>query len=320
MLPEAITAAALRGEYGHATLGKALADLSKWRIGGPCALVVEPASADQVRRFLHHADETQARFIVVGSGSNLLFSDEGFAGACLRIGERLSGIEIDGPMVTADAGAWVPRLARLAGRNGLTGFEHLVGVPGSVGGLITMNGGSQRRTVSEQLVSVESVGRAGDIVVRERDECQFGYRSSIFRSANEVILSARFSLPPRDKTAIRQEMLATLRNRRRKFPLKLPNCGSVFVSNPALHAAVGPPGMAIEQAGLKGLAIGGAQVSERHANFFVNTGGATSRDMRQLIHQVQQVVLRSTGFLMRTEVLFVNSEGDVIPADEAGTD
>jgi UDP-N-acetylmuramate dehydrogenase len=320
MLPSRLTEAALRGDYGDATRGKSLADLSKWKIGGPCALVLEPGNPIQVRRFLQDAAETGARFIVVGSGSNLLFSDTGFDGVCLRIGSRLSAVVINQQSVTAHAGTWVPRLTRAVGRSGLAGLEHLIGVPGSVGGLIAMNGGSQRRSVSERLETVTAISRSGQLSVRNRDECKFGYRTSIFRTTTEIILEARFHLERGDKSAIRREMLATLRSRRRKFPLKQPNCGSVFVSDPAMHAAVGPPGLAIEKLGLKGLAIGDAMVSERHANFFVNKGNATSREMRELIRYVQQAVLRASGFLMRTEVLFVSSSGAVLPADEAERD
>jgi UDP-N-acetylmuramate dehydrogenase len=315
MIPSDIRSVAERGAYGFATFNRPLSELSKWRIGGPCALVVEPSETSQVLSFIEDLACAEIPFVVIGAGSNLLFDDTGFDGVCLRVAGRFSGVQIKDRDVIVKAGTWVPYVARATAKKSLTGFEHTIGIPGSMGGLITMNGGSQRCNISEFLTGVTSIDRAGAMVVRNRDECQFSYRNSVFRSINEIVLSAQFRLCLGDKASIRSLMLKTLRERRKKFPLKEPNCGSVFVSDPAMYADLGPPGYVIEKLGLKGFTIGGAKVSERHANFFVNTGTATARDMLSLIRYVQDMVKQETGYQLRTEVLFVDQKGKIAPAD-----
>lgn len=316
-LPEDFLARALSGRYGRAMQEVPLSYLSRWRIGGRCALVVEPPSQAHIESFLLDTAAAAVPVIVIGGGSNLLFSDEGFRGACLRIGPDFSIVTFNGTRFLAQAGVSVPRLARLAGMHGLRGLEHIVGIPGTLGGLVVMNGGSQRHSVSECVRSVRSIDRHGQVVVRTVDQCRFDYRQSVFRRGREIVLDVEFELVPGKASEIRQRMLGILRDRRGKFPLKKPNCGSVFVSDPGMYATIGPPGLVIERAGLKGLSVGGAMVSTRHANFFVNAGGATARDMLQLIREVRHAVHEQTGFLMRTEVLYVNSDGAIVPADEA---
>lgn len=317
MIPEELLLRARSGHYGAAATRVLLRDFSKWRIGGPCDLLVEPSSRPQIEAFLADTAALGVPVIVIGGGSNLLFSDAGFRGGCLRIASAYAAVAFDGEDVDAQAGIWVPRLARSVAGRGLSGLEHAIGIPGSLGGLVMMNGGSQRRSISEHLQTVTSISRSGRIVTRGVHECAFGYRDSVFRRSEEVILDARFRLQRGDPAAMRRRMLGILRGRRGKFPLKQPNCGSVFVSDARMYETLGPPGAVIEQAGLKGLAVGDAVVSQKHANFFVNAGHATAGDMLRLIGTVRHVVHERTGFWLRTEVLFVNSDGRIVPADEA---
>ena len=199
---------------------------------------------------------------------------------------------------------------------GLTGIERTCGIPGTLGGLICMNGGSQRHGIGEVIVSVTSVDAEGAIRHRSREDCAFAYRHSVFQSNNEVIAGAMLRLEPAaDRGAVRREMLEILGSRRRKFPQKEPNCGSVFVSNPAMYAEYGPPGAMIERLGFKECRVGGAMVSPHHANFIVNVGNATAIDVLSLIAKIKVAVLADTGYAMEVEARFVTVEGEILPAD-----
>ena len=292
-----------------------LAKLSRWRIGGVADVVVEPGSVDELsrlRRFIAHEGLAS---VVIGDTSNLLFSDEGLRAICIKIGVRLSSVRIEGTHVTAEAGIWVPYLARQIQKAGLTGAEHICGIPGTLGGLICMNGGSQRKGIGSAVVTVDSVDVTGAIRHRAAEDCGFAYRRSIFQTTDEIITAAHLHLTPRSSDEIRTEMRTILADRRRKFPRKEPNCGSVFKSNPAMYAEVGPPGAAIERLGFKGHRIGDAMVSQLHANFFVNVGSASAIDMLQLIAQIGAAVEDATGYRMEAEARFVRVDGTIQAAD-----
>lgn len=294
-----------------------LARISQWRIGGRAALLLRPASTAEVaavRRYLH---ECGVGHVVIGLTSNLLFADAGLRVPCLQIGQAMGGVGIDGTEVTAQAGAWVPGLARRLMQAGLTGGEHICGIPGTLGGLICMNGGSQRKGIGSHVVWVESVDRRGAVHRRPAEACGFAYRTSIFQTNEEVVTAVRLRFARGDRRAIRREMREILAERRRKFPRKQPNCGSVFKSNPAMYAEIGPPGAAIERVGFKGRRFGGALVSPRHANFIVNAGGATAADVLQLIQHIRNAVESATGFRMEAEACYVTPLGDIRPADQA---
>lgn len=294
----------------------ALSDISRWRIGGRANVILRPADAGQLAGLRRYFFETGLPHLVIGATSNLLFSDDGLVVPCIQIGSQLSGIRITDDVVEVEAGAWVPGLARKIMQAGLTGAEHICGIPGTMGGLICMNGGSQRKGIGSALVEAVSVDREGHTVRRDQEACGFAYRTSIFQTNSDVILSARLRFTPGgDRQAIRREMLEILGNRRRKFPQKQPNCGSVFKSNPAMYAEVGPPGAVIERLGFKGQRIGDALVSPHHANFIVNDGRAQARDVLQLIARIRNKVIEETGYTMDAEALFVTSAGEVIPTD-----
>lgn len=291
-----------------------LSDLSRWKIGGPAELVIEPTDERSLSSVLAELFRGDVPYIVVGDGSNLLFDDDGFRGVVLRLGRAMARMSVDGTRVTAQAGAWVPAFARFAGTNGLSGIEHTVGIPGTVGGLVAMNGGSQRKGIGDRLVEAVCVDPKGQRHAFTRDECGFAYRTSVFQKRPLTVVEVTLDLERGSASAIRSEMIGIMADRRRKFPLKLPNCGSVFVSDPAMYATVGPPGKAIEQAGLRGHRIGNAQVSERHGNFIVNLGGASSRDVLELIELIRHAVKERTGHSMVCEVRYVAPDGTIRPA------
>lgn len=290
--------------------------LSRWRIGGPASGFVEPASAAELRATLALLAETGVPTLVIGDGSNLLFDDAGFAGVIVKIGPRLGAFQRDGKRVRAEAGLWVPRFARELGRHGLSGLEHTVGIPGTLGGLIYMNGGSQRKGIGSNVVTVRGCDMQGRPFERSQAECAFHYRGSSLQSDGLIVLEADFAFAEANPGAMRREMVAILADRRQKFPKDLPNCGSVFLSNPSMYSVVGPPGAAIERVGLKGTRLGGAELSPLHANFIVNLGGASSADVLGLIHLARTRVHEATGFWMDCEVRHVAPDGLIRPAHE----
>lgn len=292
-----------------------LSAISQWRIGGRADLIVRPSSTGEVVKLMHWFSARGIQPVVIGLTSNLLFDDAGLHVPCLQIGKDMAQVDVDGSTVQAQAGAWVPGLARKLMQAGLGGTEHICGIPGTLGGLICMNGGSQRKGIGESVLAVESVDAHGQIRYRTAEECGFAYRQSIFQTNGEIITGATLKLTPRQRKEMLAEMRVILADRRRKFPRKEPNCGSVFKSNPAMYAEIGPPGVAIERLGLKGLRFGGALVSPLHANFILNTGSATARDVQTLIVHIRNAVEEATGYRMVTEAYFVRANGTIEPAD-----
>jgi UDP-N-acetylmuramate dehydrogenase len=306
-------------DIGLTRLDAPLASYNSWQIGGPADLLVEPETIDQVARVVSFAHGHDIPLLVIGQGTNLLFDDVGFRGIVLKLGNNLSRVEISGNRIIAEAGAWVPGLARKAMLAGLAGLEHTIGIPGTIGGLVLMNGGSQRKGIGENVRRVWIVDRDGRQLELTREECAFAYRSSALQGRGAVVVKAELECERQEPRQIRRLMLADLRERRSKFPRKQPNCGSVFLSTSEMHASVGPPGKVIEDAGLKGTRIGKAEVSQLHANFIVNLGGATSRDVLSLIAHIRKVVQERIGFDLCCEVRYVSPGGDIIPAHQAAT-
>ena len=285
-----------------------------WQIGGPADLLVEPESAAQVAAVVRFAGERGLPLVVIGQGTNLLFDDAGLRGIVLKLGPRFGRITVDGRRMHVQGGAWVPGVARRAMQAGLAGLEHIIGIPGTLGGLVAMNGGSQRKGIGENVRCVEVVERDGTLRTLSHDDCRFAYRESALQGSGAVVVGVVLECERGEPRVIRRAMLADLRERRGKFPRKEPNCGSVFLSTGAMHATVGPPGRIIEEAGLKGLRIGNAEVSHRHANFIVNRGGASARDVLDVIARVRSTVRERIGFELCCEVRHVSAEGEILPA------
>ncbi|WP_245555021.1 UDP-N-acetylmuramate dehydrogenase [Geopsychrobacter electrodiphilus] len=304
-------------DIGQTYHDESLADHCSWRIGGPADLLVEPVSIAQIITLISYTHKHQIPLVVIGQGTNLLFDDAGLRGVALKLGSAFSRIHIDGNIISAEAGAWVPQLARLAMRAGLAGLEHCIGIPGTLGGLVLMNGGSQRKGIGENIRRVWLVDSTGRLQIRSQAECDFAYRSSVLQGEAVVVVKAELECAAGELATIRREMVCDLRERRRKFPRKTPNCGSVFLSTSKMHTSVGPPGQIIEAAGLKGLRCGAAEVSQQHANFILNTGGASSADVLALIAHIRRIVLDQIGFDLHCEVRYVSPQGVVMPADQA---
>lgn len=286
-----------------------LKNLSCWRIGGAADYLAMPRNAHEVALVCRAALEANVPFMVVGHGSNILFDDAGYRGMIVKIGRSFARCRISGTTVRADAGIWAPSLARACAAKGLEGLEHAAGIPGNLGGLLYMNGGSMRCSVGDCVRCVVAMAPDGTVKTLSRDNCGFSYRHSVFQSSRWIILGAELELRQSTAREVRQTMLDILEERRRKFPLELPNCGSVFSNDAELYARFGPPGMIIDKAGLKGTRVGGAEISGKHANFIVNIGGASSSDVFSLVRKVRRKVRDLTGFTLRTEVLYLSPDG-----------
>lgn len=289
-----------------------LSELSRWRIGGCAKVLVYPKSTEDVVEVVNYCRNSSIPKLVVGDTSNLLFDQNGVNAVLIKIGRGMAIKTTTDKVISVQAGVWVPALARYSAARGLTGLEHTAGIPGTIGGLVCMNGGSQRKGIGDSIIEVEAVMPNGDLKTFSKAECNFEYRQSIFQKNGAIVTSIKLELESGDIKNIRRDMLDILKSRRLKFPLKKPNCGSVFASNPKMYDVIGPPGFAIQKVGLKGYSIGGAKISDLHANFFINESCATSDDMLKLILFAKAAVFEKTGFNMRAEVNYVTSDGMVV--------
>ncbi|QYZ67920.1 MAG: UDP-N-acetylenolpyruvoylglucosamine reductase [Gammaproteobacteria bacterium (ex Lamellibrachia satsuma)] len=283
----------LRGEL---LFNEPLSGHTTWRVGGPARRFYRPAdSADLVQFLLQlEADEP---LLWLGLGSNLLVRDGGFPGTVIATQGRLNRLEWqDGTRLNAEAGVSCAKVARTAARAGLCGVEFLAGIPGTLGGALAMNAGAFGGEVWDQVKQVETLDRYGEVRKRTPDDFDIGYRS-VKGTAGEWFLSAELQLQSGDVNASQQVIRTLLERRAATQPTSLPSCGSVFRNPTGNHAA-----KLIESAGLKGTRIGGAQVSEKHANFIINTGDATAADIEALINKVQSEVELHSGVLLLPEV------------------
>jgi len=291
-----------------------LSKVSRWKIGGVADCVVSPSTHDEIKSIVQFLRAIDVPFLPFGATSNLLFSDKGLHAVGICIGHRLSGIEIDGANFHVKGGTWVPLLARKVGLAGFCGIEHVCGIPGTVAGLVVMNGGSLRQSISENLVEVTTITTLGETLITPKKDCGFAYRTSHFQTNNQIITGVNFHFERREQTSsIRRHMLKILADRRSKFPQKMPNCGSVFKVNDEMYSEIGPPGAVLDRLGFKGRQIGAAQVSKEHANFINNIGGASANDVKNLANEMREAVLLATGYTLVPEAYFVEPCGSVLP-------
>ncbi|MEC8441572.1 MAG: UDP-N-acetylmuramate dehydrogenase [Cyanobacteriota bacterium] len=277
-----------------------LADFTTWRVGGPAQWLLEPTSLVETISALTWAHDQKLPCRVIGAGSNLLIHDDGLQGLTVSL-RRLQGATLDPEtgQVDALAGEPIPTLARRAARAGLRGLAWSVGIPGTVGGAAVMNAGAQGGCTADVLEAVRVVPlRGGDSFEISRDELAFGYRHSRLQQEELVVLSARFQLEPgHDPEELGRLTSSNLSHRTGTQPYTQPSCGSVFRNPEPLKA-----GRLIEELGLKGTRVGGAEVSTLHANFIVNTGCATAMDIDRLIKHVQDQVQSAHAVHLHPEV------------------
>lgn len=290
---------------------------SYWRVGGTADFIFIVNSIIELKDALSFLNKLNLPFIIIGNTSNLLFSDSGVRGGLIKLGPKFSYCQFEQQSITVGGGIYLPNLVRQCVNQGLSGIEHLIGVPATLGGAVYMNAGSQRKSISERLISIDSIDESGMLITRSKDDCFFSYRNSIFQSNSELILSATIHLDYKESSLIRRECLDILKSRNQKFPRKKPSCGSVFISNPSMYDSYGPPGKILEDVGLKGFKIGGASISSKHANFIVNDGDAKASDILSLIAIAIEKVKAETGFQLESEAKYVSEDCVFINADTA---
>ena len=277
-------------------------------IGGPADIFVDAASADEILKTCQLARSREVPFFIVGNGSNLLVSDEGIRGVVIHLGKAFSDVERDGDIIKAQAGATLGKIARTALDASLTGFEFAAGIPGSFGGAVSMNAGAYGGEMKDILLDVDLLTPQGEIITLKTEDMDLSYRHSIVFEKDYIVLGARIRLQPGDGQVIREKMDQLAQARREKQPLEYPSAGSTFKRPPGYFA-----GKLIQDAGLKGYTVGGAMVSEKHAGFVVNHGGATAEEVRFLIRQVQKRIQNQFGVHMEPEVRFLGFEDEVAP-------
>ncbi|WP_177505423.1 UDP-N-acetylmuramate dehydrogenase [Anaerosinus sp.] len=268
-----------------------------FKIGGPADYLLLPASLDELTEVLVAVKSYDMPLTILGNGSNVLVLDRGIRGVVIKFDKSFAYLKQKEDSVIAGAGALLKDVSKFAARCGLTGMEFAVGIPGSIGGAVFMNAGAYDGEISHIVSAVTAVSRDGEVKRFERNELDFGYRHSIFQENGDIICEIELSLMAGIHTEIHDKMGDLTQRRESRQPLEMPSAGSTF-KRPVGHFA----GTLIEQSGLKGFRIGGAQVSPKHAGFVINAGDAKAQDVLDLINEVQRLVYEKHGVKLYPEV------------------
>lgn len=274
-----------------------------FRIGGPADYLATPTNVDELLALINIAKENELPITLIGNGSNLLVRDKGIRGLVIKIANQMAGESIEGNVLTFDAGISLALASHKAAKLGFTGMEFASGIPGTIGGAAYMNAGAYDGEMKNIIKSVRILKEDGTIEELSDEEMQFGYRKSVIQGTKDIVVSVTVELTPGDKQAIYAKMADFNERRTSKQPLDKPSAGSTFKRPPGYFA-----GTLIDQAGLKGYTVGGAQVSEKHAGFVINIGDATCADVLQLIKDVQDKIMEINGVKLETEVLVLGEE------------
>ncbi|WP_194192185.1 UDP-N-acetylmuramate dehydrogenase [Clostridium chrysemydis] len=273
-----------------------------FKVGGPVDVLVVPNDFEQVVKTIEVCKENKIPYYVIGNGSNLLVKDGGMKGVVIKLTE-LNKISSEGEDITADCGVLLKDVSKLAVQNELTGFEFACGIPGSVGGAVFMNAGAYNGEISEVIKCAKVLTRDGEIKDLNKEELELGYRSSKVMKEGGIILRATFTLKKGEKETIQNRVDDLTEKRESKQPLEYPSAGSTFKRPEGYFA-----GKLIQDAGLKGYSIGGACVSNKHSGFVINKGGASAKDILDVIHHVQDEVMKQFGVKLDTEVRIIGEE------------
>lgn len=264
-------------------------------------MLIKPNTLQQLSELIKLLKECNQNYIVIGNGSNLLISSNGYDGIVVLVASNLSSIEVlPHNKIYCEAGVTLSRLCKISQINGFSGAEFAFGIPGSVGGAVYMNAGAYDGEIKDILYSCTFIDESGEIVTLPASELDFSYRHSIFTNKKHCILSAIFSFTRGEKSDIKEKMYGFLESRKSKQPLEFPSAGSTFKRPVGSYAS-----LLIEQCGLKGYKVGGAMVSTKHSGFIVNYDNATSDDVLQLIENVKTIVLEKTGYSLECEIRFI---------------
>ncbi len=274
-----------------------------FQIGGPADCLIKPASLEETQQILRLVKEYELPLTFVGNGSNMLVSDKGIRGVVVNFADTFNGIRVEGTKMVVGAGALLKDIAEAAAQHSLAGLEFACGIPGSIGGAVFMNAGAYGGETKSVVKAVRAVTRDGEVKNYALDELELGYRHSIFQSNGEAIVEVELELTLGNEAEIRANIADFTQRRETKQPLEMPSAGSTFKRPEGYFA-----GTLIDQTGLKGLSVGGAQVSTKHAGFVVNKGGATAADVINLIHEVQKRVKEAHGVELQPEVRLIGEK------------
>lgn len=280
-----------------------MSEHTTFKIGGPADCLLKPANLGETQKILQLVKEYELPLTFVGNGSNMLVRDKGIRGVVVNFADTINTIKVEGTKMIVGAGALLKDVAEAAARHSLAGMEFACGIPGSMGGAVFMNAGAYGGEIKSVVKAVRAVTREGEIKTYALDELELGYRHSIFQSNGEAIVEVDLELTPGSEEEIRAGIADYTNRRESKQPLEMPSAGSTFKRPEGYFA-----GTLIDQTGLKGLSVGGAQVSTKHAGFVVNKGGATAADVVNLIHEVQKRVKEAHGVELQPEVRMIGEK------------
>lgn len=271
-----------------------------FRIGGPAAYFLQPQSTEELRKIINVCEQEQVPWFIMGNGSNLLVSDQGYQGVVIQLYRNMSQISIEGCRITAQAGASLASLSKRVMGESLSGFEFAGGIPGTLGGAVTMNAGAYGGEMKDVLEEVRVLDRSGRPISLQVDQLEMGYRTSVIKVKDLIVLEAVIKLQPGDADSIRETMQDLARKRASKQPLEYPSAGSTFKRPEGYFA-----GKLIMEAGLKGYRVGDAQVSEKHCGFVINRGHATGAEVMAVIDHVKKEVWEQFQVGLEPEVKFL---------------
>lgn len=277
-----------------------LSSHTTFRVGGKADAFLSVQNEEQIKHAIKVCEKYQVPFFVLGNGSNLLVSDDGYRGLVIAIGNDMAEVTIEGNSVTAQAGALLGSVSQAAAKSGLSGMEFASGIPGTIGGAIVMNAGAYDGEMKNIVTQVKVLTREGEILTLSNEELEFGYRMSRVKKEKLIVLSVTMLLEKKEQSAIYEKMNDFSQRRREKQPLEYPSAGSTFKRPEGMFA-----GKLIMDAGLRGYTVGDAQVSEKHCGFVINRGNATAKEVRTVIKDVQEKVKETFGVELETEVIFV---------------
>ncbi|OGX68597.1 MAG: UDP-N-acetylenolpyruvoylglucosamine reductase [Paenibacillus sp. RIFOXYA1_FULL_44_5] len=287
-------------QVGEIRLNEPMADYTTWKIGGPADIMIEPSGVEQLQKVMQMIGQYQAPWLIIGRGSNMLISDKGIRGVVIHLNKGFDHVAYNDDGVTAGAAFSLIKLCVLAGKQGLTGLEFASGIPGTVGGAVYMNAGAHGSDLSRILKHAVVVRDTGELVTMKAEDFQYAYRYSVLQDHPGIVVEAVLHLTQGDRREIAAAMAAYRDRRLRTQPFH-EACGGSTFRNPEHHYAA----KLIEDAGLKGMRAGGAEISMKHANFIVNTGQATARDVLTLMELMKQTVQEKYSIELVPEVLVV---------------
>ena len=273
---------------------------TSFRTGGPADVYVKADRAENIIKAIEMLKKENVEYTIIGNGSNLLVSDRGICGAVIEIGSMMNNISVEGEKIYAEAGALLSSLAAAAAENCLTGLEFASGIPGSVGGAVVMNAGAYDGEIKDAIDYADVIDNEGNILRLTKDELGLSYRHSVIDEKKMIVIGAGFRLKEGDGRAIKGKMADFAARRREKQPLNYPSAGSTFKRPEGYFA-----GKLIMDSGLRGFRVGGAQVSEKHCGFVINTGGATAKDVKELMDHVIRTVKEKYNITLEPEVKFL---------------